>query len=144
MDSGNTRRAPTVPPPQDEIALDAILDAIFEDEGSGAVGVSVGEGAPGDRFRPEFFVFHQQELARHALNLGAPGAARAAVRALQAVDFEDATMAHPWLQIVRDANAPLDEVVDAIKELLVMEPLGGFPPGEPERRSTGRGPRLVR
>ena len=140
MNSGNTRRTPTVPPWGHANAP----DAISADEGSGPGGVSGGDTAAADPFRRRFFVFHQQELARRALNLGSPGAARAAIRALHGVDFEDAATAVAWLRIVRDVKAPIDEVVEAIKEVLLMEPRGGFPPGAPERRPTGRGPRLVR
>ena len=87
------------------------------------------------------FVRHQQELARRALNVGSPGAARAALRALQAVDFEDSTAAGERLRVIRDASVAQDEVDEAIKELLRMEPLGGFPRDE---RPTWRLPRLVR
>ena len=75
-----------------------------------------GEGFSADR---RHFVFHQQELARRALNLGAPGAARAALRALQAADFEDSPAALERLRVIRDASVTQDEVVEAIKELLL-------------------------
>jgi hypothetical protein len=137
--SGNSRRTPTAPIVRDEGA--PIADG--EDDGSGAV-AGGGDPAAADGFRRRFYVFHQQELARRALSLGSPGAARAAMRALQGVDFEEAATALAWLRVIRDVTAYSDQVVEAIKELLVMEPRGGFPPGEAERRQTGRGPRLVR
>ena len=84
---------------------------------------------------------HQQELARRALYMGCPGAARAALRALQAADFEDSVAAVERLRVIRDASVAQDEVDEAIKELLRMEPLGGFPGDE---RPTWRLPRLVR
>ena len=73
------------------------------------------------------FVLHQQELARRALSFGSPGAARAALRALQAGDFKDATGAVDSLRVIRDASATQDEVTEAVKQLLRIEPVGGFP-----------------
>ena len=73
--------------------------------------------------------------------MGCPGAARAALRALQAADFEDAPAAGERLRVIRDASVAQDEVDEAVKELLRMAPLGGFPSDE---RPTWRLPRLFR
>ena len=94
-------------------------------------------GASDDR---RDFVFHQQELARRALNLGAPGAARAAVWPLHADDFEDLTEAADRLRVIRDASASEDDLIEAIMGLLRAEPVGGFPAD----RATLRFSRLAR
>jgi hypothetical protein len=72
----------------------------------------------------ELFVRHQQDLARRALHLGSPGAARAALRALYRVDFVDAAEAMQRLRVLRDPNALPEDVMDAMRVLVRLQPLG--------------------
>ena len=76
----------------------------------------------------ELFVSHQQQLARRALHLGSPGAARAALRALYAVDFEDTKEAMEHLGMLRDPTAPPDEVMLAMRALVLLAPAGSTRP----------------
>jgi hypothetical protein len=72
------------------------------------------------------FVAHQQEVAERALHLGAPGAARAALRVLMAIDFEQAAVAAAYLRTLRHDSAESDQVVDAIKALVQLMPAHRF------------------
>ncbi len=81
--------------------------------------------APSHRsYEREQFVHHQQDLARRALHLGSPGAARAALRALYGVDFVDSQRAMELLRTLRDPSAPQDEVMEAVHALIQLEPVG--------------------
>lgn len=74
------------------------------------------------RGRAGFVEFHQY-LARQALALGQPGAARAALRVLRSSDFaDDVQIADMWLATLRNAHAPEDEIVGAIKGLVHLVP----------------------
>jgi hypothetical protein len=75
-------------------------------------------------FQRELFVYHQQDLAGRALHLGSPGAARAALRALYAVDFADAAEAMHHLRVLRDPAAQPEDVTRALRVLVQLTPLG--------------------
>ena len=72
------------------------------------------------------YVTHQQSIARRALSLCAPGAARAALRALRPEDFADEDAAEELLAVLRDSRASDDENDRAIAGLIVLEPAGGY------------------
>jgi hypothetical protein len=78
-------------------------------------------------YERELFVYHQQDLARRALHLGSPGAARAALRALYGADFADARCAMKHLSTLRDPTATPDEVTHALRALVQLEPVGDGP-----------------
>ncbi len=87
------------------------------------------------------YVTHQQSVARRALSLGSPGAARAALRALRPEDFADEDIAEELLGRLRDSRATDDESHDAVSRLIGLEPAGGYvtPPPTPvgwRRRGT--------
>ena len=75
-------------------------------------------------YQRELFVYHQQDLARRALHLGSPGAARAALRALYGVDFVDSKSATEHLGVLRDPTSPQDEVMQALRALVQLTPVG--------------------
>ena len=105
--------------------------------------LAVVRGEPEGGAQDASFVVHQQELAQRALCLGSPGAARAALRALHSVDFEESAAASRWLEVLRDGEAGQDLVLEAVKELLRLEPRGECLKAEYATRPTGRWPRLV-
>ena len=72
------------------------------------------------RGRTGFVEFHQR-LARQALVLGRPGAARAALRPLRATDFVGHQV-EPHLATLRDSSASHDEVTAAIHALVALAP----------------------
>ncbi|HUS65951.1 MAG TPA: hypothetical protein VMZ28_15470 [Kofleriaceae bacterium] len=75
-------------------------------------------------YERELFAYHQQDLARRALHLGSPGAARAALRALYGDDFADSRAAMGHLRTLRDPMATPDEVTHALRALVQLEPAG--------------------
>ena len=83
-------------------------------------------------YERELFVYHQQDLARRALHLGSPGAARAALRALYGVDFVDSRGAIEHLRVLRDPASPQDEVMHALRALIQLRPEG---PNRPRVRT---------
>jgi hypothetical protein len=85
-------------------------------------------GEPRRAYEREQFVHHQQDLARRALHLGSPGAARAALRALYGTDFADSTRAMELMRTLRDPMAPPDEVMQAVRALIQLQPVGADRP----------------
>ena len=89
------------------------------------------------------YVTHQQSVARRALSLGAPGAARAALRALRPEDFADEDIAEELLATLREASASHDDSHHVIARLIGLEPAGGYitppPMVAPRRRGTRSG-----
>lgn len=75
-------------------------------------------------YERELFVYHQQDVARRALHLGSPGAARAALRALYGDDFADQKTAVEHLRTLRDPRAQPDEVTHALRALVQLQPIG--------------------
>jgi hypothetical protein len=72
------------------------------------------------------YITHQQSIARSALSLGSPGAARAALRALRPDDFAEEDVAEELLATLRDSRAPVDDSDRAVARLIGMEPAGGY------------------
>lgn len=77
-------------------------------------------------------------MAHRALMLSSLGAARAALRALQADDFDDQERAEELLGVLRDSNATPDEGLAAVKALIALAPSRGFLTPTPTLRSGGR------
>lgn len=68
------------------------------------------------------YVANQQEVARHALCMGSPGAARAALRVLNGEDFLDHEIASFDLSTLRHRAAAPQAVLAAIHRLIRLEP----------------------
>ncbi len=101
-------------------ALDAVRDVLAHADSGQTIAVGTQRI---ERLRPGragFVAFHQN-LARQALAIGQPGAARAALRALRASDFDGAAV-DSHLHTLRDSRATDDAVTEALHAILALEP----------------------
>jgi hypothetical protein len=84
------------------------------------------------------YVANQQRVARHALCMGSPGAARAALRVLTDEDFGDLAIVSFDLSTLRDRGADPGAVLAAIHRLIAQEP--AHPVGEDTGQFLACGP----
>ncbi len=101
-------------------ALDALRDALAQEDGDRPIAVGTQQIERLRRGRAGYIAFHQG-LARQALSSGQTGAARAALRALRPSDFVGAPAAR-YLQTLRDSRSEDDDVNAALHAILALEP----------------------
>jgi hypothetical protein len=101
-------------------ALDGLRDVLAHADGAKTIAVGTQRIERLRAGRAGFVAFHQN-LAHQALAIGQPGAARAALRALRASDF-DGTSVDSHLVTLRDSRATDDAVMDALHAILALEP----------------------